>query len=49
MFLQWWVDEGVLVPTAPPFLVDGRSSHLCFPVPQAPALLRGVMGVPDVQ
>lgn len=44
MVLQQWVDEGVVVP-APPFPVDGRS----FPVPQAPTLLRGVMGVHDVQ
>lgn len=49
MVLQWWLDEGVVMPAAPSFLVDGRSSHLCFLVPQAPALLRGVMGVHDVQ
>lgn len=45
MVLQWWVDAGVVMPAAPPFPVDGRS----FPVPQAPALLGGVMGVHDVQ
>lgn len=45
MVLQWQV-----VPAVASFPADGRHiSQLCFPGAQVPALLRGVVGVRDVQ